>query len=45
MSAYKCFNCNKTISDTQIRKRVRCLYCGSKIIFKERETTTKVKAR
>jgi len=45
MSSYKCFSCNKTISDTQIRKRVRCLYCGSKIIFKERTVGTKVKAR
>ncbi|MBC8495400.1 DNA-directed RNA polymerase subunit P [archaeon] len=45
MSSYKCFNCNKAISDTQIRKRVRCLYCGSKIIFKERTVGTKVQAR
>ncbi|MFH1770726.1 MAG: DNA-directed RNA polymerase subunit P [archaeon] len=44
MSSYKCFSCNKKISDIQIKKRVRCLYCGSKIIFKERTINTKVKA-
>ncbi|MBU1201320.1 MAG: DNA-directed RNA polymerase subunit P [Nanoarchaeota archaeon] len=45
MSSYKCFSCNKTISDSQVSKRVRCLYCGSKIIFKERNVVTNVKAR
>lgn len=45
MSSYKCFSCGKKISDAQIRKKVRCLYCGSKIIFKERTVATKVKAR
>ncbi|MAG39336.1 DNA-directed RNA polymerase subunit P [Candidatus Woesearchaeota archaeon] len=43
--SYKCFNCNKKISEVQIKKRVRCLYCGSKIIFKERSVATNVKAR
>mgnify|MGYP002628905444 CR=1 FL=1 len=43
--SYKCFSCNKSISDSQIKKRVRCLYCGSKIIFKERSVATKVQAR
>ena len=45
MTSYKCFNCNKVIADTQVKKRVRCLYCGSKIIFKERNLVTNVKAR
>jgi len=45
MSGYKCFSCNKVISDSQVTKRVRCLYCGSKIIFKERKFVTNVKAR
>lgn len=42
---YKCFSCNKIISDTYIRKKVRCPYCGSKIIFKGRVRENIVKAR
>ncbi|MFC1648257.1 DNA-directed RNA polymerase subunit P [Nanoarchaeota archaeon] len=45
MSDYKCFECNKTIAESHVKKKVRCIYCGSKIIFKERSTLTKVKAR
>ncbi|MBN2053079.1 DNA-directed RNA polymerase subunit P [Candidatus Woesearchaeota archaeon] len=45
MSEYRCFFCNKTISADNIKRRVRCIYCGSKIIFKSRSTNTKVKAR
>ncbi|MBU1976216.1 MAG: DNA-directed RNA polymerase subunit P [Nanoarchaeota archaeon] len=45
MSAYKCFMCNKTIDVNYIKKKVRCIYCGSKILFKSRETATKVIAR
>jgi DNA-directed RNA polymerase subunit RPC12/RpoP len=47
MVEYKCFNsaCNKKVSVDYLRKRIRCPYCGSKIIFKPRSVTTKVKAR
>ncbi|MBW2991091.1 DNA-directed RNA polymerase subunit P [Candidatus Woesearchaeota archaeon] len=45
MSEYKCFFCNKIISPDNIKRRVRCIYCGSKIIFKARSVNTKVKAR
>ncbi|MFH1399916.1 MAG: DNA-directed RNA polymerase subunit P [Nanoarchaeota archaeon] len=45
MSEYKCFLCNKAVSDNYIKKRVRCIYCGSKMIFKSRSSITKVKAR
>lgn len=45
MVTYKCFNCNKKISPEHLRKRIRCLYCGSKMLFKPRTTITKVKAR
>jgi len=41
---YKCFMCNHEISDELVKRRVRCPYCGSKIIFKKRSSTTKVKA-
>ncbi|RME52957.1 DNA-directed RNA polymerase subunit P [Candidatus Woesearchaeota archaeon] len=45
MSNYKCFQCNKVIKDMHIKRRVRCVYCGSKIVFKERSTATTVVAR
>ncbi|MFH1174325.1 MAG: DNA-directed RNA polymerase subunit P [archaeon] len=45
MVEYKCFNCSKPVADTYIKKRVRCPYCGSRILFKTRTTTTKLKAR
>ncbi|MBS3142170.1 DNA-directed RNA polymerase subunit P [Candidatus Woesearchaeota archaeon] len=45
MVKYKCFYCNKKVSDDYVTKRVRCPYCGSKILFKTRSTSTKVKAR
>ncbi|MCF7799322.1 DNA-directed RNA polymerase subunit P [Candidatus Woesearchaeota archaeon] len=45
MTEYKCFSCNKTVKDTYIKKKVRCIYCGSKIIFKARTKPSSVKAR
>lgn len=45
MAAYKCFNCNKKVSVDYLRKKIRCPYCGSKILFKPRQSLTKVKAR
>jgi DNA-directed RNA polymerase subunit RPC12/RpoP len=44
MTVYKCFECNKEIENNNQRKRVRCIYCGSKMLFKPRLTVTKVKA-
>ena len=45
MVEYKCFYCNKKVSVDYLRKKVRCPYCGSKILFKPRRTITKIKAR
>lgn len=45
MVNYKCFNCNKKVNGSYLRKNVRCPYCGSKMLFKERSVITKVKAR
>lgn len=42
---YKCFDCGKEIDPNTIRRRVRCIYCGSKVIFKKRLRSTEVKAR
>lgn len=45
MVSYKCFDCNKKVTMDYIRKKVRCPYCGSKLLYKPRTITTKVKAR
>jgi DNA-directed RNA polymerase subunit P len=43
MAGYKCFNCGKEIKYDYLRKKIRCPYCGSKILFKTRDRPTKVK--
>lgn len=43
---YKCFSCQKTLTEKDIEKRIICPYCGSRIILKARpKTLKKVKAR
>ena len=45
MAEYKCFGCNKIVGENYLRKKVRCPYCGSKIIYKPRSIVTHNKAR
>jgi len=45
MTKYTCFKCSKKISTDMMGKRVRCPYCGSKILYKARSKIAKVKAR
>lgn len=45
MAQYKCFVCDKEVGPEYTRKRVRCPYCGSKILFKPRTKVTTVLAR
>lgn len=45
MADYRCFDCNKQIGPDYLRKKVRCPYCGSKVLFKPRISVTTVKAR
>lgn len=42
---YKCFTCNHKVGDDYLRKKIRCPYCGGKILYKPRQVTTKVLAR
>jgi len=42
---YKCFHCGRNITMKEVRKRVRCIYCGSKILYKTRHISTTVKAK
>jgi len=42
---YKCLNCGKEISNDEIKKRIRCPFCGYRILLKERsKIERKVKA-
>lgn len=46
VKTYYCFKCDKDIKIKEyLKKRIRCPYCGSKILYKQRTATTKVKAR
>jgi len=44
MAQYKCFKCGKQISHKALEKRFSCPSCGSKIFFKPRKDTFKIKA-
>ncbi|USN45672.1 MAG: DNA-directed RNA polymerase subunit P [Candidatus Woesearchaeota archaeon] len=44
MAEYRCFFCKRTISEDHVRRRVRCIYCGSKILFKPRTVETTIEA-
>jgi len=42
---YKCLNCGKTIEMKQVKDKIRCPYCGYRVIIKETpKTIKKVKA-
>lgn len=42
---YICFDCGKKVEDEYTRVKIRCPYCGGKILYKDRRTVVKVKAR
>lgn len=45
MADYRCFDCRKDVDPTYLKKKIRCPYCGSKMIFKPRTRPTRVLAR
>ncbi|MBI2138491.1 DNA-directed RNA polymerase subunit P [Candidatus Woesearchaeota archaeon] len=45
MAEYRCFECNKRVGQEYLKKKVRCPYCGSKMLFKPRTLITSIKAR
>jgi len=46
MVTYKCFECRKEVPSNLIERRIRCPFCGSKVLFKSRNRISKViKAR
>jgi len=44
MKPYKCFSCGNSIKMEYLRKKIRCPYCGSKILYKVRSISTTVEA-
>lgn len=44
MTSYKCFQCGKDVKYEYAKKKVRCPYCGSKVLFKTRTQPSVVKA-
>ena len=43
---YICYSCGKIVTPEDIKKMIRCPYCGGKILFKKRpQVVKKVKAR
>jgi DNA-directed RNA polymerase subunit RPC12/RpoP len=43
---YICYACGKPVTPEDISKRIRCPYCGGKILFKKRvEVVKTVKSR
>ena len=41
---YKCFDCKKEVKDEYVKRKVRCPFCGSKILYKPRVTSAVVEA-
>lgn len=44
MVQYKCLRCEKIIKNEYIKRKIRCPYCGSKILYKPRTVSSTVKA-
>ncbi|MFP4045673.1 MAG: DNA-directed RNA polymerase subunit P [Candidatus Aenigmatarchaeota archaeon] len=44
--SYKCLKCEEEIEEDDLRRRIRCPYCGYRILKKKRmEAVKEVKAR
>jgi DNA-directed RNA polymerase subunit RPC12/RpoP len=44
MVVVKCFKCGRSIKEEYVKKKIRCPYCGEKILFKPKVISTKVEA-
>ena len=45
MVSYKCLTCDKKVALTMMGRKVRCPYCGGKMLYKQRAAGTKIVAR
>ena len=41
---FKCVECGKEVGQDYLRKKIRCPYCGGRVLYKTRTCTTLVKA-
>ena len=44
MVCYRCLTCQKEVESDQVKRRIRCPYCGAKILYKPRNITTNIEA-
>lgn len=44
MVTYTCMDCSKNVGDEFIRKRVRCPYCGGKMLYKTTDQPRVIKS-
>ncbi len=44
MTDYVCFTCGKEVKQEYVKKKIRCPYCGAKILYKPTKIAVKVKA-
>jgi len=44
MATYKCLQCGKEVGEEYSKRKVRCQYCGCRMLFKPRDVVTKVHA-
>lgn len=44
MVVYMCLECHREIPHETVKKRVRCTFCGSKILYKPRVISSTVEA-
>ena len=44
MGSYMCLDCQKEIKFELVKKRVRCPFCGSKILYKPRVNSATIEA-
>lgn len=44
MAVYECLLCRREIRSEDVKRRVRCQYCGSKLLVKPRTVNSVVEA-
>ncbi|MBS3159339.1 DNA-directed RNA polymerase subunit P [Candidatus Woesearchaeota archaeon] len=44
MAIYECLGCKRSIESENVKRRVRCQYCGSKLLLKPRIIATNIEA-
>jgi len=44
MTSYRCISCGKLILAEDVKRRVRCKWCGKKILYKPKTIGTTIEA-